>query len=357
MSDDITPNRPSDVTWAFAGDPSLRIDGAYSARTRRVGLGHQAAPHQIWLQHGPVRPARQRTAPAARRHETADLMTGIELEEFFLEYQPIVAIGSGRLEAFEALLRWRHPFRGVLPPAEFLDDAEQSGALRHLTSWIIEEACSAAAQWNRSAPAPVAVSVNLCGCELRLPDLAANVAAALHSTGATPDQVWFEITEDTGARHARANIEVLHELHRIGTHLALDDFGTGSASIGCLRDLPIDAVKIDRSLVAHAAASTSGARVLAASTEIARALGIRAVAEGIEDADQLELARALGCELGQGFYFGRPVAQRWAERLAMSKALWHGTHSDPASMSGNTERSNTRRHTVIEAYETEAGNA
>ena len=163
---------------------------------------------------------------------------------------------------------------------------------------------------------PVAVSINLCGAQLRDADLAAHITAALDESGVAAERVWFEITENTAARHVLADGDVLHDLRRLGVKLALDDFGTGCASIGCLRELPLDAVKIDRSLVVQAGVSPSGARVLAASTEIARALGMTAVAEGIAELDQLERVRDLGCELGQGHYFTGPVGRPEADQLA-----------------------------------------
>ena len=313
--------RNDSFVWTTSSD-SARITQTRGGG-RRPGLGSPEtieAMHRRWLHHGHDglghgRPRRRRQRC---RPEIADLIAGVQLDEFLLEYQPIVSLADGRLEAFEALLRWCHPLRGVLGPAAFLHDAEHSGALALLTPKLILDACRAAAQWNRvgETDTPIAVSINLCGAQLRDADLAAHITAALDESGVAAERVWFEITENTAARHVLADGDVLYDLRRLGVKLALDDFGTGCASIGCLRELPLDAVKIDRSLVVQAGVSPSGARVLAASTEIARALGMTAVAEGIEELDQLERVRDLGCELGQGYYFTKPVGRPEADQMA-----------------------------------------
>ena len=309
---------PGDPCTPFSWNTST--DSAPLARPADEPGETVEAMHRRWLQHGLPVADRPRNHPRRCTPEIADLMAGVELDEFFLEYQPIVALASGRIEGFEALLRWRHPRRGVLHPRQFIADAEASGALALLTPTIVDEACRACAGWT-GAGQPIAVSINLCGAQLRDPDLVPEVAAAIRATAIAPERVWFEITENTGARHALMHRETLHDLRRLGVRLALDDFGTGCASIGCLRGLPVDAVKIDRSLVAQAGASRSGARVLAASTEIARALGITAVAEGIERSEHFDRARAVGCELGQGFYFARAVDKGDADRMAVAGAL------------------------------------
>jgi EAL domain-containing protein (putative c-di-GMP-specific phosphodiesterase class I) len=278
------------------------------------------AMHRRWLHHGPPATGTRPPRSPRRRYEPhiADLMAGVQLDEFFLEYQPIISLASGQLAGFEALLRWRHPRRGVLGPERFIDDAERSGALGLLTPLILHDACRAAERWNRTAGAdsPIAVSVNLCGAQLYDPRLGEHVAAAIGHTGLAAERLWFEITENSAARHVLVNREAVHDLRRLGVKVALDDFGAGCASIGCLRGLPLDAVKMDRSLVVAAAAGSSGARVLAASTQMARALGLSVVAEGIERQDQLDCARRLGCDLGQGSYVTPPIGRRAADRMA-----------------------------------------
>ncbi len=305
-------------------------DSARITQQRPSGRPSSAAPaetlesmHRRWLLHGPAPAGNQPSRSTRRRHapHIADLMAGVQLDEFFLEYQPIISLAGGDLTAFEALLRWRHPRRGVLGPAQFIDDAERAGALALLTPLILHDACRAAELWNRTTAtgSPIAVSINLCGAQLYDPKLSAHVVAAIGNTGVAAERLWLEITENSAARHVLSHREVVHDLRRLGVKIALDDFGAGCASIGCLRGLPLDAVKFDRSLLAAATLSRSGARVLAASTEMARALGLTAVAEGIEQQDQLECARSLGCDLGQGFYVAAPIGRAAADRMATAR--------------------------------------
>lgn len=338
------------------GDPPPARGAADSVRGGRADS--PAAIHRRWLHHGPTSPddgSRHRR----ERPWIADLAAGIELDEFFLEYQPIVSLATGQLEAFEALVRWRHPQRGVLGPAAFIEDAELAGLLPLLTPKILADACAAVATWNddRNDLPPIAVTINLGGSQLRADDLLPRVAAAITENGLAAGRVWFEITEDTGARYALADLRVLHELRRMGTKLALDDFGAGCASIGCLRNLPIDAVKIDRSLILQATATRSGERVLAASTEIARALGIITIAEGIGRPDHLACARKLGCQFGQGFYFTRAVSRAEADRLTTTSPPWRvgnriccNPHVPPSEVFSNATRRLTIRETANPAH-------
>ena len=309
------PHPGAASVWSV--DPLLRNVRLAPGRT---GRGDEDRARQSWFRYGPVRPFRVPAPPGTRRAR-AELAAAFERREFRLEFQPIVAVTGGRLEGFEALLRWRHPRRGVLRPGDFLGEAEGAGALRHVTPFVLGAACEAAARWNVGAPHDLAVSINLSGSQLRQPELTELVAAALDEHELDPSRLWFEIDENTGAREARSRLGTLLELRRLGTRLALDDFGTGWASIGCLRDLPVDAAKIDRSLVQQSD-TRRGARVLAACADIAHALGIATVAEGIETAHELALVRALGCEFGQGNYFGRPVPRFAADRTALLGWPW-----------------------------------
>jgi EAL domain-containing protein (putative c-di-GMP-specific phosphodiesterase class I) len=316
-----------DFVWTATSEGGFLIRQPAQRIAKVTGVPEAESPaamHRRWLRHGPARPADLGDRGCHVRPEIADLIAGIELDEFFLEYQPIVSLASGEVEAFEGLVRWRHPQRGVLEPTAFIDDAEHAGLLPLLTPKILADACAAAAAWTdgRGGGATIAVSLNLCASQLRDARLVARVATAIEAGGVAPERLWFEITENTGARLALAQPQLLHQLRRLGIKLALDDFGSGCASIGCLRSLPIDAVKIDKSLVQQATATRSGERVLAASTEIARALGIVAVAEGIEEPDHLACARSLGCELGQGFHFAPPVSRVGADRMAALPQGW-----------------------------------
>jgi len=302
---------PTPATW-------VQADRA-AARNARF------TPHAPRPEHQPL--LAERPSPRRRRSHS-ELGAAVARGEFFLVYQPIVTVTTGRVAAFEALLRWRHPARGVLHPGDFLRVADQAGALRALTPWILDEASAAASRWNTGARHPVAVSVNLSGAQLRQQDLGDHVIAALREHELDPAQLWFELTEDTGVRQARTNRDALDELRGLGVRIALDDFGSGCASIGCLRDLPLDAIKLDRSLLQQSR-THRGARVLSACTDIVHALGFAVVVEGIERPDQFEHVHALGCEFAQGFYLGRPLARRIADRLALLELPWPAAKALP----------------------------
>ena len=252
----------------------------------------------------------------------ADLRGALERGEFALYYQPEVDLSSGRTVCVEALLRWRHPRRGVLLPGAFLPLAEESGLIVPLGQWVLEEACRQAALWGRpcrTGRRPM-VSVNLAVRQLTQADLPAQVEAALRAAGLPAAALCLEVTEGAllaGGERATANLVACRAL---GVAVALDDFGTGYSSLSDLLRLPIQVLKVDRSLVQRLE-SDAGAAVVRAVCASARALGIAVTAEGIESAEQAARARALGCRRGQGFYFSEPVpAELWAPRLAGAAA-------------------------------------
>jgi diguanylate cyclase (GGDEF)-like protein len=253
----------------------------------------------------------------------ADLHGALERGEFVLYYQPEVDLSSGRTVCVEALLRWRHPRRGVLLPGAFLPLAEESGVILPLGQWVLEEACRQAALWGRSCRTgrrPV-VSVNLAVRQLTQLDLPAQVTAALRTAGLSAAALRLEVTEGAllaGGERAAANLTACKAL---GVAVALDDFGTGYSSLSDLPRLPIQILKIDGSLVQRLESDAGAAAVVRAVCASARALGIAVTAEGIESAEQATRARALGCRRGQGFYFSEPVpAELLAARLAGAAA-------------------------------------
>ncbi len=238
-----------------------------------------------------------------------DLPGALERGEFVLYYQPEVDLSSGRTVCVEALLRWRHPRRGVLPPGAFLPLAEESGLIVPLGQWALEEACRQAARWGRAQRAGrrPAVSVNLAVRQLTQPDLPAQVTAALRAAGLPAVALRLEVTEGAllaGGERAAANLAACKAL---GVAVALDDFGTGYSSLGDLLRLPIQTLKVDRSLVQRLESDAGAAAVVRAVCASARALGITVTAEGVESAEQAARVRALGCRRGQGFYFSEPL--------------------------------------------------
>jgi len=227
-------------------------------------------------------------------------------EEFVVHYQPTVELATGSLVGVEALLRWHHPTRGLVPPLEFIPLAEETGSIVEIGRWVLVQACTQAAHWRKTLPGAEAlqVSVNVSIRQVRRPGLVDDLRHALSLSGLPPEALTLEITESVLAREEMTSI--LEEVSALGVRLALDDFGTGYSSLSLLQNLPVDTLKIDRSFIRRVDAAERRAFVRAI-LDLAQALDLPVVAEGIEEPEQvLELER-LGCRLGQGFYFARPL--------------------------------------------------
>ena len=234
----------------------------------------------------------------------ADLEQALARGELRLHYQPIVDIEQGTLVAVEGLIRWQHPTRGQLPPAAFIGLAEESGLIKPIGRWVVEEACRQAREWDPIAP-HLYVSVNVSGRQLADPSFAEAVRAALTSSGLAPERLILELTETLLISEAAAR-PVIEDLKRSGVRLAVDDFGSGFSSLDYLRRFPIDILKIDRSFV-ETLDQPRDAALLAAIVELAKRLGIATVAEGIETREQLAQVRETGCDRAQGFLFAKPL--------------------------------------------------
>jgi diguanylate cyclase (GGDEF)-like protein len=237
----------------------------------------------------------------------ADLRDAIDRDELHLVYQPIVELDGYRMIGVEALLRWRHPQRGPLAPDEFVPVAERTGLVVPVGRWVLREACRQAARWRAESPAAadLMMSVNVAGRQLREPGFLAEVAAALADSGLPARCLSVEVTETAVFEDAEA-IAVLHGLRELGTRLALDDFGTAASSLGLLLTCPVTTLKLDRSFVEAITTVTRQAAVATAVSQMAGALALTAVAEGIESPDQADVLRDLGYRYGQGFLFSRP---------------------------------------------------
>jgi EAL domain-containing protein (putative c-di-GMP-specific phosphodiesterase class I) len=207
----------------------------------------------------------------------------------------------------EALVRWRHPERGVLAPGAFIDVAERTGLIADIGAWVLEAAACQHAAWARSGMGHLFVAVNASGRQFRRGLLLEQVRAALDRSGADPRRIQVEITEHTLVEDVASNVRTLAALRELGVQIAIDDFGTGLSSLAYLKRLPIDKLKIDRSFVRDLPAATEDAAIVAAILSMARALGLQVVAEGIETAPQHDLLQGLGADHGQGFLFSRPV--------------------------------------------------
>ena len=238
----------------------------------------------------------------------ADIARALVNEEFFLEYQPIVDLGTGALLGVEALARWRHPERGVLMPRQFIPLAEESHHIIELGRWVLLRACTDWRQWcDRVAPAAeLRLGLNISSRHLQQGDLVRDVGWALAESGLNPGQLVIELTESTVMQNTEANVERLHGLKQLGVKLAIDDFGTGYSSLSYLHRFPIDILKIDRSFVSRLTNADDGPELARAVVGLGETLGIDTVAEGIEDELQASVLRELGCVAGQGFLFAKP---------------------------------------------------
>ena len=237
----------------------------------------------------------------------ADMRRALERGEFLLHYQPIVDLASGRTVGAEALLRWQHPGRGLLPPLEFIPLAEESGLIVPIGYWVLEEACRGASRWSRGGPDALHISVNLSARQLQEADLVDRVRDALRTAHLDPGRLVLEITESLIMLETRTILPRLRALKTLGLRLAIDDFGTGYSSLAYLQNLPVDILKIDRSFI-HGKTSSVGLSPLARGiVDLGKAMRLVMVAEGIEEPEEAAALRSSGCELGQGYHFSRPV--------------------------------------------------
>ena len=238
----------------------------------------------------------------ARRLLEMDLRAALQRDEFEPYYQPIRDVASGRVVAFEALLRWNHPQRGLIAPINFIPLAEETGLIIQLGEFVLRSACADAATW----PDDVDVAVNLSPVQFKNPNLIASVTEALAASGLDTRRLELEITESVLLQNSEATLTTLHELRAMGVRISLDDFGTGYSSLSYLRSFPFDKIKIDRSFVSELATREDSMAIIRAVTGLGRSLGIVTTAEGVENAAQLELLRREGCTQAQGYLFSKP---------------------------------------------------
>jgi diguanylate cyclase (GGDEF)-like protein/PAS domain S-box-containing protein len=259
----------------------------------------------------------------------AKLRRALAQGEFVLHYQPQIALKTGEVVGFEGVVRWQEPELGLVGPAEFIPLAEETGLILALGDWIVREACRQAVAWHARGVCPVPISVNLSPQQLREPALADRIAAALRETGAPPGGIGVEVTENVLLHDAALAIETLSRLRALGVRVALDDFGTGYSSLSYLRHLPVDALKIDQCFLEDVADDEAAAALTASIVAMGVALGLRVVAEGVEEEQQRRLLVAVGCHEAQGFLFGRPAPADEAERTWAARA--RGPREEPPS--------------------------
>jgi len=236
------------------------------------------------------------------------LHRAIDRGEIEVHYQPQVLLATGELYGVEALVRWRHPERGLLSPDAFIATAEETGIIHALGAHVLEVACEQSARWQAAAPdRPIKLSVNLSPRQCQHPDIRSTVADVLMRTGADPAMLCLEVTETAVMEDLGVMGGVLEALKELGLTLAIDDFGTGYSSLRALQRLPFDVVKIDRSFIAELHRAEQGVQIVAAVISLARALGKRTVGEGIEEIAQVQCLQELRCDVGQGYHYGRPA--------------------------------------------------
>jgi predicted signal transduction protein with EAL and GGDEF domain len=258
--------------------------------------------------------ASMNAAALERLHLEAALHLALERREFEVWYQPQLDIENGRLVAAEALLRWRHPQRGLIPPMDFIPMAEETGLIEQLGEWCLREACARAFEWNRNRRTPLRVAVNVSGRQFESGTFLGTVTRALRDTGLAPQLLELELTEGVLMQDVDGAVETLAALRALGPKLAIDDFGIGYSSLNYLMRFGVDRLKIDRSFVAGLPMENRG--IVRAMISMARSMGLEVLGEGVEDEDQLEFLRTEGCDHIQGFLLGKPTpASEFEERL------------------------------------------
>ncbi|WP_188579199.1 putative bifunctional diguanylate cyclase/phosphodiesterase [Azorhizobium oxalatiphilum] len=282
-------------------DELLRKADLALYRAKAEGRGHARL----------FQPEMQATAHARRALEL-DLREAWENGQFFLVFQPFFHVDSRRLAGFEALLRWRHPTRGIVLPSDFIACAEETGLILPLGAWVLTEACRAAAEW----PADVHLAVNLSSLQFRSGHMADQLRDALRASGLPPQRLELELTESALLVEGTSVHSNLAQFRAQGIAIALDDFGTGYSSLSYLRTLPIDRIKVDRTFVARMAQDRQHRAIVHSVIQLSTALGIATTAEGIETEEQIEILRAEGCGYMQGFLLGRPMRATDARDLA-----------------------------------------
>ncbi|HLY48268.1 MAG TPA: EAL domain-containing protein [Solirubrobacteraceae bacterium] len=273
-----------------------------------------------------------RARAVGRLRMETELRRALERRELWLEYQPVVSLGDESIVSVEALLRWQHPERGLIPPAEFVPVAEETGLIESIGSWVLDEACRQAAHWSAAMPdrLPVAISINLSAVQIANATLPDTVRMAMRAADLDPATLRLEITESVLIGETARLTETLTSLRKLGVQLVLDDFGTGYSALGYLTRLPLDALKIDRAFVAGLGHDPQDTSITEAIIAMARALSLPVICEGVETEMQLAELRRMGCHQVQGYYFSRPVDARAITSMLVHGAPWARDRAEPS---------------------------
>jgi diguanylate cyclase (GGDEF)-like protein len=266
---------------------------------------------------------KMRSQAYSRLEMEQQLRAALENREFQLYYQPILSLKSNQVVSFEALIRWRHPQRGLLLPGEFLSTAEASGLILSIEKWVLNEACAQLKSWHQKYPGfgHVSVNVNISNRQFAQPNFIAEVKEALHKNDLPPESLKLEITENVLIVNSVAANKVFAELRALGVQLQIDDFGSGYSSLGYLQHFPISAVKIDKSFIDGMKKGRKGTELIRAIVSMTRELGMEAIAEGIETSEQLSELKRLLCTFGQGFLLSRPLDKEAAEKVLVKQEI------------------------------------
>jgi diguanylate cyclase (GGDEF)-like protein len=265
-----------------------------------------------------------REAKLVQMQLEADLHQAVEQQAFFLNYQPIVALQTGRIAGFEALVRWQHPQKGLISPSDFIPVAEETGLIVPLGQWILETACQQMAVWQRQFPdePPLLISINLSPGQFAQPNLVPQIQAVLQATGLPPQSVKLEITESMVMENVEGAIDLLLRLKALNLKLGIDDFGTGYSSLSYLTRFPVDTLKIDRSFVSSMEHVSSDTEIVRTIIMLGHNLKMDIIAEGVESPAQLSILRTLGCEYAQGYFMSKPIGVEQATALLQTKPTW-----------------------------------
>jgi EAL domain-containing protein (putative c-di-GMP-specific phosphodiesterase class I) len=259
----------------------------------------------------------------ARLQLETDLRRALGQGEFRLDYQPIIDLGTGVIAGVEALIRWHHPERGIVAPADFISVAENTGLIVAVGEWVLRESCRQVQRWDALVDGePLTLAVNLSVKQVAHPELAARIASVLADTGLAPERLQLEVTESVIIEHPDAALCALASLKALGVKLHMDDFGTGYSSLSYLHQLPLDGLKIDRAFVSRMETDDRSRQLVATVAQLARTVGLLTVAEGVTTLAQLAELRKLGCEFGQGFLFSPALEPSAMADFLGARTVW-----------------------------------
>jgi diguanylate cyclase (GGDEF)-like protein/PAS domain S-box-containing protein len=260
----------------------------------------------------------------ARFQLESELRRALERNEFMLFYQPLISLGTGQIEGWEALIRWKHPERGMVPPLDFITVAEETGLIVPIGKWVLEEAMRQAHSWHEAfaTEPPRLMNVNISARQFQQRELITTVTDALEASGFQPSCLKLEITESIMMRDPLASLEAMKVFRGLDIHLVIDDFGTGYSSLSYLKRFPVDTLKVDKSFVDGLGKDAESTAIVGAVISLAKSLSMRVTAEGIETPEQLAQLRALNCDQGQGYFFSRPLPAAQAEELLAKNPRW-----------------------------------